>query len=136
MVHTALSRHMPAWQLWLSWPFRYLLLRSPQQGAAAVVYAATSPELRGHSGHFLGAPPPPPSFFSAAKTSLWPPATSMSAEETVAIPIVASSPASQSEELAALLWSETQWLLRLSAPSACVSSTIIDPVHVAAPNRQ
>jgi len=45
VVNTELSRNSPWWLLYLTYPLRALLLRSPAQGADAVVHAAVSPEV-------------------------------------------------------------------------------------------
>jgi hypothetical protein len=54
MVHTNISRFMPTWLGYLSWPFRKALLRSPDQGAEVVVWAATAPELKDATGKYYG----------------------------------------------------------------------------------
>ena len=43
MVNTSLPRFMPLWQRVLTLPFRALLLKTPEQGAETVLFAATSP---------------------------------------------------------------------------------------------
>jgi retinol dehydrogenase-14 len=54
MVHTSLGRHVmpPAPLSWLLYPVGWLLLKSPQQGAAPIVQCAIDPCLRGVSGYF------------------------------------------------------------------------------------
>jgi retinol dehydrogenase-12 len=42
MVNTSLPRFMPLWKRVVSWPFRALLLRTPDQAADTVIFAATS----------------------------------------------------------------------------------------------
>lgn len=54
MVNTDLGRIAPLWLQYLSWPLRHFLLRTPEQGAESVLYAATSPDMRGISGVFIG----------------------------------------------------------------------------------
>ena len=41
---------------WLSLPFRWLLLRSPEQAAENLIFACCSPALDGVTGQFLGDP--------------------------------------------------------------------------------
>ena len=45
MVHTSLSRFIPSWQQWLSWPLRKMMLRTPDQGAASVIHAAVNKDV-------------------------------------------------------------------------------------------
>ena len=54
MVHTSLARFLSPPLAWLAWPVQRLFLRSPQQGAAPAVYAATAPEpgLLANSGQY------------------------------------------------------------------------------------
>jgi NAD(P)-dependent dehydrogenase (short-subunit alcohol dehydrogenase family) len=51
MVNTDLSRSFNSFFLYLSWPLRALMLRTPEQGAEAVVHAATAKGVT--SGRFL-----------------------------------------------------------------------------------
>jgi NAD(P)-dependent dehydrogenase (short-subunit alcohol dehydrogenase family) len=51
MVNTDLSRSFNSFFLYLSWPLRALMLRTPEQGAEAVVHAATAKGIT--SGRFL-----------------------------------------------------------------------------------
>lgn len=53
MVNTNLSRWYPQWQLALSYPLRYLFLRSCEQGADTVVYTACAKELSIVSGKYF-----------------------------------------------------------------------------------
>ena len=53
MVNTSLSRNYSSWFLYLTYAARALLLRTPAAGADAVVYAATSCEVK-TGGSFLG----------------------------------------------------------------------------------
>jgi len=54
MVNTNLSRFLRPPLSWLAWPLQRLLLRTPEQGAAPVVYAATAaqPGLLAESGKY------------------------------------------------------------------------------------
>jgi len=54
MVNTSLPRFMPSWQLYLSYPIRWAMLRSPEKGAETIVYAATAPELSQITGRYFG----------------------------------------------------------------------------------
>ena len=54
MVHTNLSRFLPTWLGYVSWPIRRMLLRTPEQGAEVVTFAASDASLRGLSGMYLG----------------------------------------------------------------------------------
>jgi retinol dehydrogenase 12 len=42
MVHTNLSRFLPKVVQWLAWPVQRIFLRTPEQGAQSVLYAATA----------------------------------------------------------------------------------------------
>ena len=53
MVNTSLSRNYSSWFLYLTYAARALLLKTPAAGADAVVYAATSREVK-TGGSFLG----------------------------------------------------------------------------------
>jgi len=52
MVNTDLSRSFSSFFLYISWPLRALMLRTPEQGAQAVVHAATDKSVTG-SGQFV-----------------------------------------------------------------------------------
>jgi len=54
MVNTELGRVAPLWLQYLSFPLRRYFLRTPEQGAESVLYAATSDDIRGISGAFIG----------------------------------------------------------------------------------
>lgn len=54
VVNTGLGRWSPPWLLYLSYPLRSMLMRSPEKGAETVVYAASSPDLNGISGAYFG----------------------------------------------------------------------------------
>ena len=54
MVNTNLSRFMPLYLQYLSYPILYAMLRTPQKGAKTVVWAATAPELQGKTGLYFG----------------------------------------------------------------------------------
>ena len=84
MVNTNLSRWLPTWQRFALAPILPLVLRSPNQGAEAVVRVATSPALKGISGRF----------FDEKETPF------------------DSSAASQSKEIASSLWEESVRLIR------------------------
>ena len=45
MVNTSLPRFMPLWKRFVSWPIRALLLRTPEQGAESILFAATSSDV-------------------------------------------------------------------------------------------
>jgi hypothetical protein len=53
MVNTNLSRWYPQWQLVLSYPLRYLFLRSCDEGADSVVYAACAKDLSTVNGKYF-----------------------------------------------------------------------------------
>jgi NAD(P)-dependent dehydrogenase (short-subunit alcohol dehydrogenase family) len=56
MVHTNLSRNMMSSFLsYLAWPIQRLILRTPEQGAAPVVYAATDPVPGKETGKYYQA---------------------------------------------------------------------------------
>jgi len=42
MVHTSLSRFIPLWKRAIAYPFQAMLLKTPEQGAETVVFAATA----------------------------------------------------------------------------------------------
>jgi len=54
MVNTNLSRFMPSWMGYVSWPLRKAALRSPEKGAETVVWAASARELDNKSGEYYG----------------------------------------------------------------------------------
>ena len=53
MVDTNLWGHFPLWYRALTAPVRAVALRTPQEGAAGVVFAATAKSLEGRSGLYL-----------------------------------------------------------------------------------
>ena len=49
MVNTSLPRFLPPWKRVVSWPIRKLLLKTPEQGAESILFAA----LHGRSGDYI-----------------------------------------------------------------------------------
>eukprot|EP00596_Hydrurales_sp_CCMP1899_P006131 CAMPEP_0119037186 /NCGR_PEP_ID=MMETSP1177-20130426/5389_1 /TAXON_ID=2985 /ORGANISM="Ochromonas sp, Strain CCMP1899" /LENGTH=205 /DNA_ID=CAMNT_0006998097 /DNA_START=440 /DNA_END=1057 /DNA_ORIENTATION=- len=82
MVNTELGRFAPYWQLLLSYPLRYFMLKSPDQGASTVIYAATDPSLSGVTGKYFG----------DSK-------------------VIEPSPAALSADLASIIWKESERLI-------------------------
>jgi len=52
-VATSLFRYFPSYAQWLIQPLARTVFRTPEQGAASAVYAATSPEVAGRSVTFI-----------------------------------------------------------------------------------
>lgn len=52
MVNTNLTRFLPVYMQYLTYPLRWAMLRAPHTGADTVVWAATSPEIAGKTGSF------------------------------------------------------------------------------------
>lgn len=53
MVHTSLWRHFPRWYQALTFPIRAIALRSAEEAAEGVVFAAAAVEAEGKSGAYL-----------------------------------------------------------------------------------
>jgi hypothetical protein len=53
IVNSDLSRFLPKWQKMIAAPIQALFFRSPESAAEGIVFAATSPSLRGVTGRFL-----------------------------------------------------------------------------------
>lgn len=66
MVKTDLSRFVPQWVRTVTAPLQWLLLRSPQQGANAILRAATAGPGEVQSGSYVGDDLVPVSGLSAA----------------------------------------------------------------------
>lgn len=53
VVNTSLGRWAPWWQLWLSWPIRQTVLRSPEQAANGIAHLVGSRDLVGVTGRYF-----------------------------------------------------------------------------------
>jgi len=53
VVNTRLSRYLPSWLQYVSFPVRSLFLRTPEQGADSIVWAICAKEVQGKSGKYF-----------------------------------------------------------------------------------
>lgn len=54
VVNTQLGRWAPQWQQTFFYPFKLLVMKSPEQGARSIILAALSIDLNGKTGKFFG----------------------------------------------------------------------------------